>query len=352
MGDDGCTPNYLLGFGFTIVAGLATVLGALGVPLIQKYDANVARKLTSGALGFAAGVMMYVSFVDLLGEEAQEFFEKHFTPKAGCGRRLDNHDHGGHAEENVWVRIYVALFFFLGIGLAMGLDNLSHYLVGGHSHSTHSHSTEESAGESRQVELVRNAAAGCGGAQEEAEGGTAAGAEHRNSGELPVRQRSTEEHKAALERASLVTFLALTMHNFPEGLATFFVGGKGSFTVPFAIALHNIPAGLAIAIPVYQASGQAMKAVQATFIAGMAQPAGAAIGWFMIFVCGFETVPNFMYGAMYSLTAGIMVCVSLMELLPEAFKSAPPSFVCCCVFSGFLLMEVSIVILKLAGASH
>jgi len=339
-------PDYAMGFGFTLVAGLATVLGALAVPLIQKYDENVAHKVTSGALGFAAGVMLYVSFVDILGEEAKEFFEKHFTPKAGCGRRLGNE--GDQAEEeNVWVRINVALFFFLGIGLAMGLDKITDYFSGGHSHST-----EGFAGESRQVELVRNAEAGSGGAQEErGEGGKSAGAQKQNSGEqLHPRQRSTEERNAALQRVSLVAFVALTLHKFPEGLATFFVAGKGSFTVPLAIALHNIPEGLAIAVPVYQASGQAKKAVQATFIASMAQPAGAAIGWFMIFVCRVEAIPSFIYGAMYSSTAGIMVCVSLMELLPEAFESASPFFVCCCCFAGFLLMEVSIVMLELAGA--
>jgi len=111
LGDGPSSPNYGLGFVLTCVAGFATVLGVGFVPLLS-YGAP--RTVTSAALGFAAGVMLYVSFVDVLGEEAKEFFEDHFKGGGGSDETEDG--------ENVMVRISVAVFFFLGIGLAMVLD--------------------------------------------------------------------------------------------------------------------------------------------------------------------------------------------------------------------------------------
>jgi len=164
------------------------------------------------------------------------------------------------------------------------------------------------------------------------------------------RSRSLTSNQSSLERVSLVAFVALTLHNFPEGLATFFGGGNKSFAVPFAIAMHNIPEGAAIAIPIYQSSGSVAMAVRNTCIAGLAQPAGALVGWILILGLKVENVSNFVYGALYSATAGIMVCVSIMELIPEALQGGSPFFVGCCIFGGFLVMEVSIILLGLSGA--
>merc|ERR1719486_1262651 len=121
-------------------------------------------------------------------------------------------------------------------------------------------------------------------------------------------------------------------------------------TVPFAIAMHNIPEGAAIAIPCYQASGSLWKAFWTTFIAGLAQPAGAAIGWTLVSVLHTQDVSEFFYGAMYSITAGIMVAVAIMELLPAAVEAASPRIVACCAFTGFFVMECSIVFLEIATA--
>merc|ERR1719174_2760238 len=117
-------------------------------------------------------------------------------------------------------------------------------------------------------------------------------------------------------------------------------------TVPFAIAMHNIPEGAAIAIPCYPASGSLWKAFWTTFVAGMAQPAGAAVGWMLVSVLHTLEVSDFFYGAMYSITAGIMVAVSIMELLPAAFEAASPRIVASCAFLGFFVMECSIVFLE------
>jgi zinc transporter ZupT len=81
----------------------------------------------------------------------------------------------------------------------------------------------------------------------------------------------------------------------------------------------------------------------------MAQPFGAALGWLFLAMVHLETIPAFFYGAMYSATAGIMVCVSLMELLPEALQMASPRFVMCWAFIGFCAMECSIMLLNSAS---
>merc|ERR1719323_2557873 len=120
-------------------------------------------------------------------------------------------------------------------------------------------------------------------------------------------------------------------------------------TVAFAIAMHNIPEGAAVAIPTFQVSGSYAKAFWASFVAGVSQPLGALLGWLLIILLGFEEVPEFLYGAMYSLTAGIMIAISLAELLPEALKDASPRFCSLFAFAGFLVMEFSIVCLEFAG---
>jgi len=322
----GESPNYGLGFVLTCVAGFATVLGVGFIPLLS-YGAP--KTVTSAALGFAAGVMLYVSFVDVLGEEAKEFFENHFK---------DGESEGDDDDENIMVRISVSVFFFLGIGLAMGLDKIMEAFL------PHSHGPDSS--NSRDIELSgeRSERPSPSPLTGDSEG---MGQDHQvlNRG----RSRSlTSDHKS-LERVSMVAFVALTLHNFPEGLATFFGGGNKSFAVPFAIAMHNIPEGAAIAIPIYQSSGSVMKAVRNTCIAGLAQPAGALMGWILILGLKVENVSNFVYGALYSATAGIMVCVSIMELIPEALQGGSPFFVGCCIFGGFLIMEVSIILLGLSG---
>jgi ZIP family zinc transporter len=297
--------NYLLGFALTFVAGMATVLGCLAICCVKGRENP--KKITSGALAFAAGVMMYVSFIDVLGGEAPEFFENHFHPP-DCARRL--HEEEEEEEGSIWIRICVAGFFFVGMVLASGLDKCVDVIFG-HTHG---------------------------------------GAEQDGSDEESDSSADVKEGGSSLERISLVTFLALSAHNFPEGLATFFGGGSGSFTVPIAIALHNIPEGMAIAVPTYQSSGSIKKAVLNTFLAGLAQPLGAAVGWLMMVIFRLDDLPNFAYGVVYSATAGVMVCVSLMELLPEAFASAPPLFCLYWILGGFVLMEFSIICLDLSGA--
>lgn len=117
-----------------------------------------------------------------------------------------------------------------------------------------------------------------------------------------------------------------------------------------AIAMHNIPEGAAIAVPVYQNSKSYWKAFQATLIAGVAQPLGALIGWLLLFILDTGAgLPNFLYGCMYSLTAGIMIGMSLVGLIPEALAMASSERVGVSIAAGFIVMEFSILCLGWAG---
>jgi ZIP family zinc transporter len=304
------------------------VLGTIFIPFLKWGNQD---KVTSGALAFAAGVMLYVSFIDVLGTEAREFFKDHFESK-GFNEGV---------ESDVYVRVWTAFFFFTGLAAATILDSAVSYFPGVESDDRSSQSSRDS----RDVELMSS---------------NECVSPNVEQKDLPIpataSQRSVTSKKAGsssfrLERVSAVAFIALTLHNIPEGLATFLGGGTGSMTVPFAIAMHNIPEGAAIAIPCYQVSGSMYKAVLATFIASLAQPLGAAIGWSLLVLMDLKNVSGFTYGAMYSVTAGIMISVSIMELIPGALEMQSPRFVGVCTFIGFFVMECSIILLSIADAA-
>jgi ZIP family zinc transporter len=303
------------------------MLGSSFIPAL-KWGSH--ERITGGALGFAAGVMLYVSFVDILGSEAKELFENHFAFADEVASTL-----GEEKQENLSVRIWIACFFFVGLAIATLLDIAMSYIP-----VEERDQNSSAASSSRSLELTKS---------DSGAGGLSDTLSTTTSDHAVTLDGKAPDVRMSLERVSLVTFVALTLHNIPEGLATFAGGGTGSYTIPFAIAMHNIPEGAAIAIPTYQATGSVWKAVRSTFIAGLAQPAGAALGWLSVRIAHVEDVPDFLYGAMYSVTAGIMVCVSIMELIPEALEAASPRFVGCCTFLGFFVMECSILLLGMAS---
>lgn len=318
MSNDGTIEaNYGFGFLLTLVAGCATMLGAAFIPAL-KWGSH--DKVTAGALGFAAGVMLYVSFVDVLGEEAQEFFGKHFKAenKASC-RGLQYDD-----DVDIQVRIWIIVFFVVGLEIGTVMFVIMAHIPSLASPDQDTQSQRSAQADSRGLE--------CSATKDPCTVSTPLTGDNGDLSQPSCKGSS-------LERVSAVAFIALTLHNIPEGLATFLGGGTGSLTVPFAIAMHNIPEGAAIAIPSYQASGgDLLKALKATLVASLAQPVGAAIGWLLIIVLGLDAVSEFFYGAMYSVTAGIMVCISLIELIPEALEAASPRSVSFSVALGLFVM--------------
>lgn len=155
-----------------------------------------------------------------------------------------------------------------------------------------------------------------------------------------------KDSKAYIKRVSLMAALAITAHNFPEGLATFFAMLESpGLGVPLAaaIALHNIPEGISIAVPVYIATNNKTLAISASLLSGLAEPIGAAIGYLILAPFLTEAV----FGAVFGMIAGVMVFLSLDELLPAAKRYAKGHETVYGLVSGMGILALSLILFKL-----
>lgn len=155
----------------------------------------------------------------------------------------------------------------------------------------------------------------------------------------------SQEDRQAVSRVALLTALAITAHNFPEGLATFFATLDNPVVgtpLAIAIAIHNIPEGVSIALPIYYATGSKKKAVLATLVSGLAEPVGALIGYLAL--AAFLT--PFVFGAVFGVIAGAMVFLSLDELLPAAKRYAKGHETVYGMVSGMAALALSLVLFR------
>ena len=148
---------------------------------------------------------------------------------------------------------------------------------------------------------------------------------------------------AKLMRMGLFTALAIAIHNFPEGLATFTAALTDpalGIAIAVAIAIHNIPEGIAVSIPVYYATGSRKKAFWLSFLSGLAEPVGAAIG-FLILMPFLNPV---VFGVLFAGVAGIMVFISLDELLPAAEEYGEHHLSIYGLIAGMAVMALSLLL--------
>ncbi len=153
--------------------------------------------------------------------------------------------------------------------------------------------------------------------------------------------QSPKESK--LFRMGLVAALAIAIHNFPEGLATFTAALKDvklGFPIAIAIAIHNIPEGIAVSIPIFYATGNRRKAFLYSFLSGLAEPIGASIGY-LIFFSFFSDV---VFGILFASVGGIMVFVSLDELLPAAREYGEHHLSIYGLIAGMIVMALSLLL--------
>jgi ZIP family zinc transporter len=159
--------------------------------------------------------------------------------------------------------------------------------------------------------------------------------------------RDVDEMEASsktLLRMGVFVAIAIAIHNFPEGLATFLAAlEEPSLGIPiaFAIAIHNIPEGIAVAVPIYHATGSRKKAFLYSFLSGLAEPAGALIGFSLINILFNEIA----FGVVFAGVAGIMVYISLDELLPSAEKYGKHHLSISGLIAGMGLMAISLLLL-------
>lgn len=377
-------PNVGIAFGLVCGAGGATALGA-SVVFVPSLVKLASRRVLAASLGVSAGVMSYVSFV--------EIFQK----------SLGSFQDAGHSEEDAY--LYTTLCFFGGLVLMMIVDFGVRILSGGHHHHHHSHNAhgdpqredELVMVEREEPEVVAPHCVGCSddpvgelnewhqmAEEEEKE------AERRKQVRTPTDERSeasslergshhgddnfpennegtnseTKESKVAnspgdgnliedpknpqdnkkLIRMGINTALAIGLHNFPEGLATF-VAALGDPNVgavlAIAIGIHNIPEGLCVALPIYYATGNRCKAFLWACISGVSEPVAALLGWAILA----NSFSDNLYAILFGFVAGMMVIISVKELLPTAHRYDPDDSVVTYSFMiGMVIMAVSLVL--------
>ena len=146
----------------------------------------------------------------------------------------------------------------------------------------------------------------------------------------------------------LVTALAIGLHNFPEGLATF-VGTladvKIGLGLAVAIGIHNIPEGLCVAIPLYYATNNRWYAFSVALLSGVSELVGAGLGWIVLY----NKMSDTLYATIFGMVGGMMVSIVLNEILPTAYRYDPNGLITkICLNSGMVVMAVSLVLFVVA----
>lgn len=266
-------------FGLTLFAGLATGIGSV----LAFFTKRTNTRFLSVALGFSAGVMLYVSFIEIFVKAKVEL-------QAELGE--------------VYGTSATVAAFFGGMLLIGIIDKLV--------------PAEENPHEIHRIEEIESL-------------------------EEQMKMETPEQKDKKLLRMGVFTALAIGIHNFPEGLATFtaaLTDPNLGIAIAVAIAIHNIPEGIAVAIPIYYATESRGKAFTLSFLSGLAEPIGALIGYLLLMPFLSPTV----FGIVFASVAGIMVFISLDELLPTAQEYGEHHLSIYGMVLGMAVMAVSLLL--------
>jgi ZIP family zinc transporter len=262
--------NVILAFTLTALAGLSTGIGSA----LAFFSKRTNEAFLSISMGFSAGVMIYISLVEIFAKARDALVEVH-----------------GHVA-GTWITVGA---FFEGILIITLIDRL----IPAYENPHEAHVIEEM-------------------------------------------QQSVSQQKR-LMRMGVVTALAIGIHNFPEGLATF-VGTLADpaigIAITIAIAVHNIPEGISVSVPIYFATGSKKKAFWLSFLSGVSEPVGALIGYTILKPIFSETV----FGILFASVAGIMVFISLDELLPAAREYGEGHLAIYGLICGMAVMALSLLL--------
>jgi zinc transporter, ZIP family len=269
----------LLAFAVTLGAGLATGIGSA----LAFFTKTTNKSFFAVAMGFSAGVMVYLSFVEILPKSTAYIAETN----------------GG-----VQASAIAAIALVLGMIVMAIIDAL--VPSGANPH------------ENTQIELM---------------------------GEDNASKKEERANKILL-RTGLFVALAIAIHNFPEGLATFLLvldDPEIGIALGIAVAMHNIPEGIAVSVPVYYATKSKTKAFRLSFLSGLAEPAGAVIGYLLLS----QFLDHFVLGFIFAMVAGVMVFLAIDTLLPTARNSSRGHLTVYGFIAGVALMAASLVLLRL-----
>jgi len=298
--------NLWIALGLTVFAGMATGIGSAIAFFAKRTD----YRFLSVATGFSAGVMLYVSFVEIFLKGQESLAEVYG-------------DYWSH-----WIN---AASFFGGIGLIAVIDNLIPSAE--NPHETHTEGETAPLHDASAPLPDFDAIA--------ADPAYAASGAHDHG-----------SHHKKLMRMGLFTAVAIAIHNFPEGLATFLAALEDpslGIAIAVAVALHNIPEGISVSVPIFYATGNRKKAFVYSVLSGLSEPVGAAIAYIaLLFLVGGESgvIPPQIMGALFGGVAGIMVYISLDELLPtsRAYGKGHDSLLG--LVAGMAIMALSLLLMK------
>jgi len=262
--------NILFAFGLTLFAGLSTGIGSIVAFFSKRLNPN----FLAASLGFSAGVMIYISFIEIFSKARNSLGEVY-------GDRI-----------GYWITV---VSFFAGIGVIALIDNLIPSFENPH--------------------------------------------EIKNTNQ----EQFNKEKQGKLLRMGLFSALAISLHNFPEGLATFMSALNSSalgISIAIAVAIHNIPEGIAVSVPIYFSTKNKKKAFWLSFLSGLSEPIGAILGLFILKAFFNHTS----FGIVFAAVAGIMVYISLDELLPTAEEYGKHHIVILGLISGMAVMAISLLL--------
>ncbi|MGG3563579.1 zinc transporter ZupT [Neobacillus rhizosphaerae] len=266
------TENLLLAFGLTLFAGLATGIGSV----LAFFTSHTNTKFLSVTLGFSAGVMIYVSMIEIFVKAKVALVDA-----LGLG-------------PGSWVTVGG---FFGGMLLIASIDKFIPKQSNPHELKT---------------------------------------VEDMNDTTSPGK-------KTDLLKMGTFTALAIGIHNFPEGIATFTSALQDpalGIAIAVAIAIHNIPEGIAVSVPVYFATGDKKRAFKLSFLSGLSEPIGALAAY--LFLMPF--LNDIMFGIIFAAVAGIMVFISLDELLPAAKRYDEAHLSIYGLIGGMAVMALSLLL--------
>ena len=298
--------DVLIALGITLLAGLATGIGSILAFFVKRTN----YRFLSVAMGFSAGVMLYVSFIEIFPKGLEAL-------SAVYGETRGQ-----------WA---IAASFFGGMLLIGLIDNL--IPAAENPHETHS------AAESALLYETRT---------DREKNGEADGA--KNTPKFTPENPASSHGQQSLLLMGLFTALAIAIHNFPEGLATFLVALEDptlGVAIGVAIALHNIPEGISVSVPIYYATGNRKKALLYSALSGLAEPLGAGVAYLMLrlFVADSGVFPPQLMGLMFGGVAGIMVYISLDGLLPTSRAYGKGHDSLFGLVGGMLVMAISLLLL-------
>ena len=271
--------NLAFAMVLTVLAGLSTGIGSTIAFFIRKPKYSYLAVL----LGFSAGVMVYISFTELLGTAIRDI---------------------GFATANI--------AFFIGILFIAVID----IFVPHEYEEEHATSFQPGIGEIEQ---------------------------RKRMGLPPP---PVAPSKSSLMRSGVLLALGIAIHNFPEGLVTFTCAAAGDVAfgimIAVAIAIHNIPEGIAVSVPIFYATGSRRRAFTYSFLSGIAEPVGALIGYAILL----PFLTPALLSSVIAFVAGIMVYISLDEILPLAHRYGQEHLVIIGVGVGMLIMAISLFLLR------